>query len=175
MAEEGHNYRFGPPKGGWPNLKDSRRPKVIDLMAALEASLAEAKEARKPIDITPNTGLRLYLAGPMRGIPFYNFPEFDAGKELCRRLGIHVISPADMDRDTGFDPNQELGGFDIHAAMRRDIAVVIDPRTDGIVRLRGWEMSQGTAVEITVNQAVGGRTFDIVYDDDKMIGVEEVE
>lgn len=150
MSEEGHNYRFGPPKGGWPKLK------------------------RRPVDITPHTGLRLYLAGPMRGLPRFGFDNFDAGKELCRRLGIHVISPADLDRAEGFDPNGELGDFDLHAAMRRDIAVVIDPRTDGIVRLRGWEMSQGTAVEMTVNQAVGGRTFDIVYDGDEMIGVEEV-
>lgn len=174
MSEEGHNYSFGPPKGGWPKLKDSRRPKVVDLMAALEDSLVAVKEARKPIDITPNVGLRLYLAGPMRGLPHFNFPEFDAGQELCHRLGIHVISPADLDRAEGFDPNGDLGDFDLHAAMRRDIAVVIDPRTDGIVRLRGWETSQGTAVEMTVNQAVGGKTFDIVYDDDKMIGVEEV-
>lgn len=119
----------------------------------------------------------LYLCGKMRGLPRFGFDNFDAARDLLKSLDIASISPADMDRALGFDPDVEgsLDGFDIHAAMRRDIAAVINPWTDGIVRIWGWRTSQGCAVEQVVNEAVGGLVFDAVYDEDEtLIGIEEV-
>ena len=46
---------------------------------------------------------RLYIAGPMRGIPQYNFPVFDAARDKAIALGWDAVSPADLDRANGFD------------------------------------------------------------------------
>lgn len=118
----------------------------------------------------------LYLAGPMTGYKYFNFPAFDEAAGLLRGLGIECLNPAEVDRSIGVTGENEDGstgyGDAYHAAMRRDIPLVM--RCDGIVRLRGWEASRGARVEATVNEAVGGRVFDVVYDGDDMIGVEEV-
>ena len=50
----------------------------------------------------------LYLAGPMRGIAFYNFPMFDRVAAALRDVGYEVINPADEDRkEDDFDPTFE--------------------------------------------------------------------
>ena len=46
----------------------------------------------------------VYIAGKMRGITYYNFPEFDAARDRLTALGFEVLSPADMDRKAGLDP-----------------------------------------------------------------------
>jgi hypothetical protein len=38
----------------------------------------------------------IYLAGPMRGRKFFNFPAFDAARDILLSQGYEVISPADM-------------------------------------------------------------------------------
>lgn len=42
--------------------------------------------------------MRVYLAGPMRGLPQFNFPAFDAGAATLEALGHEVFNPADRDR-----------------------------------------------------------------------------
>ncbi len=113
--------------------------------------------------------MRLYIAGPMRGYPLWNFPAFDAAAEFLARLGIGAVYPADMDRAIGVDETQadDAGSFglaDFHAAMRRDIPAVL--ACDGILLLEGWEGSTGANIERTVNQAVGGREFRALYAED---------
>jgi hypothetical protein len=44
---------------------------------------------------------RVYIAGPMRGIPEFNFPAFDAAAR-GRAMGLEIISPAELDRAHGF-------------------------------------------------------------------------
>ena len=55
--------------------------------------------------------LTVYVAGPMRGKKFFNFPAFDDAKEDLESQGFSVISPADLDRAVGFDP-EILDGFE---------------------------------------------------------------
>ncbi|MHB1846903.1 MAG: DUF4406 domain-containing protein, partial [Deltaproteobacteria bacterium] len=38
------------------------------------------------------------MAGPMRGLPDYNFSAFDAARDFLAGLGHDVVSPADIDR-----------------------------------------------------------------------------
>jgi hypothetical protein len=68
--------------------------------------------------------------------------------------GHHVISPADMDREFGFEPadlpsdwdwHQTPPSFDANAAIDRDIAGV--RRADGIYFLDGWQSSKGARAE----------------------------
>jgi hypothetical protein len=96
----------------------------------------------------------IYLAEPMSGKPLYNFPEFDIWRDELVAMGHAVISPADMDREIGFDPkcfppdwdwNTIPATFDMEAAMDRDIAGV--RRCNAVFMMPGWECSRGAFAE----------------------------
>lgn len=101
-------------------------------------------------------GLVVYIAGPMRGIPLFNFPAFDKAKAILEERGHKVISPADLDRDSGFDPlkvsaNYEWSGFaneELRDAIRRDLEAI--QKCDAIYMLAGWEDSTGATAERAV-------------------------
>ena len=74
----------------------------------------------------------------MRGKKWFNFPGFDWAKECLTRAGWEVISPADLDREIGFDvknlpPDTDWNdvsklGFDLKAAIQRnDLLAAQDP------------------------------------------------
>ena len=95
----------------------------------------------------------LYVAGPMRSLPFYNFPAFhDAAKDL-RGRGYNVLNPAEHDEEQGFDPERSsIESFDLANAMHWDISAVL--RCDTMVLLPGWESSKGVQIELTVARAI---------------------
>lgn len=102
----------------------------------------------------------LYIAGPMTGIPEFNFPAFDAAAAKYRALGYAIISPAEHDRDNGLDVTgmtgdvAELAGkFDLAEALLWDLARVAE--CDGIVLLEGWERSSGARAELALAAALG--------------------
>ena len=87
-----------------------------------------------------------YLAGPMRGIDQFNFPAFDAAQVTLEYHGWSVLSPAQMDRDIGFDETRNsLDGFDMAAAIDRDIDAI--KACDALVLLPGHEKSRGATAE----------------------------
>src|ERR1700756_2611003 len=95
----------------------------------------------------------IYLAGPMRGLPNFNFHEFDDAAEMLRMKGWRVYSPAEHDRASGFDPQMgTLNGFDIKKAFRWDIRAIL--RSDAIYMLRDWEASKGAQTEHAVATAL---------------------
>lgn len=109
--------------------------------------------------------MKLYIAGPMRGLPNYNFPMFDWARDHLNLMGIGAISPADHDRELGFVT--EVAGvvettdtFDINTVMRWDLAQVAG--ADGILLLPGWEDSSGARHERYVAEACGLRIFHFV-------------
>lgn len=115
---------------------------------------------------------KFYIAGPMRGLPQFNFPAFDAASQVGRDLGYHVISPADMDRDSGFK-EQEADAADKAADMtkefvKRDVDALlslIPEMGDGIALLPGWEKSTGAVAEFFIARwlklkVVDARTFE---------------
>lgn len=90
----------------------------------------------------------IYIAGPMTGYPEFNFSAFDAARNNLER-DWNVISPADMDRDLGFDPSSnEVTSDFLHDAMRRDIDAVM--RVDAVYALAGWEQSKGAQAEVAL-------------------------
>jgi hypothetical protein len=91
----------------------------------------------------------------------YNFPAFDAARDLLYRRyrsdTITVVSPADLDRQNGFDetkgdPNNTPPKV-IHEAMRRDIEALLT--CDKVVVLDKWEHSNGACLEVAIAKALG--------------------
>ena len=107
----------------------------------------------------------IYIAGPMRGIDQFNFPAFDAARDRFLAWGYNVISPADMDRQAGFDPLSSLEPADSGAlgeVILRDVQAITgslrpfsDVHHDAIALLPGWEKSRGAAVEVALGKFLG--------------------
>lgn len=104
--------------------------------------------------------MKVYIAGPMRGIPGFNFPAFhDAAKRL-RSWGHEVVSPAAHDEGDGFDftactGNEDLAalGFSLRDALMWDLAQVAE--CDAVYLLYGWDRSRGAKAELATAAALG--------------------
>lgn len=122
-------------------------------------SLGRAEE----IQVTKKRG-KVYIAGKMRGVRLYNFPEFDRVGGLLLNAGFEVVSPADLDRAHGFDPwelpeshdwSSTPEGFDLKAAFHRDIQALAD--CTHILLLDGWTGSVGARCEYFAAKWLGLR------------------
>lgn len=96
---------------------------------------------------------RVYLAGPMTGLPRWNFPAFESAAFRLRLHGFDVWSPAERDLEIGFDPASDGEGFDLRAALEADVEALLG--CDVIALLPGWEDSPGVAIEILAGEGVG--------------------
>jgi hypothetical protein len=104
--------------------------------------------------------MKLYLAGPMRGIDQFNFPAFHTAAQELRSYGATVVSPAEHDEEQGFDPTlNSLDGFDLAAALSWDLTQILH-EVDAIALLPGWEASSGVAAEVATARAVGKEVFE---------------
>lgn len=103
--------------------------------------------------------MRIYLAGPMSGVPEHNFPAFRSAGDELRTLGYDVVSPVEMDEAEGFDaataPDVAPGSQEWNRFLARDVMVVADPATEAVVVLPGWERSRGACLEVHVARALG--------------------
>lgn len=88
---------------------------------------------------------RIYLSGPMTGLPEYNFPAFFAEAERLRGLGFDVVNPAEINPDGGT----------WEECMRRDVALLVT--CDHVATLPGWDKSQGAQLEVYIADRLGIR------------------
>lgn len=105
--------------------------------------------------------MKIYLAGPMRGLPEFNFPAFDAATDTLRAMGHEVFNPAERDRSSGFDVAGMSGhenlaelGFSLREALAADTEY-ISKSAEAIALLPGWERSSGVAAEVALANALG--------------------
>lgn len=113
--------------------------------------------------------MKLYISGPMRGIPAYNFPAFDSLADYLRSRNYEYINPADHDREVDPDCEQRpdfatgdpsLANLDnFHQLLGWDLAQIASPECDGVVMLPGWENSTGAQHERYVAEACGKAVF----------------
>ena len=98
--------------------------------------------------------MKIYIAGPMRGYPEYNFPAFEEAENRLQILGHEVKSPHRMDLEIGFDPRQDAWTQeDSYKAIRRDVEAII--WCDVVVMLPGWDRSVGARAEHGIGQWAG--------------------
>ena len=89
--------------------------------------------------------MRIYLSGPMTGMPEMNFPAFHATAERIRALGHQVINPAEInpaDTDKTW-----------HECMRDDLREMLS--CDCIALLDGWTKSDGAMLELQIAHRLG--------------------
>jgi nucleoside 2-deoxyribosyltransferase len=99
--------------------------------------------------------LKLYLAGPMTGIPKFNFPTFEAWCVKLRAVGFEVLSPHEADpgetqriawtSETGDPAELPPGDGPLETALRNVEGV---GGCDGVALIDGWHKSSGTVHEI---------------------------
>lgn len=108
--------------------------------------------------------MRVYLAGPMTGIPAMNFHAFDAAAADLRARGYDVVSPSELD-----DPEDRaaaLGSEDGDLSklesgkswgdfLARDVKLIADEGIEAIVVLPDWEQSRGARLETFVGRLCG--------------------
>lgn len=105
--------------------------------------------------------MKIYLAGPMRGIKDFNFPAFMSAATMLRSLGHTVFNPAERDIERDKEENRESTwqsedgdiaaaealGFDRRKAITDDLMYIIN-EAEGIALLPGWELSKGANAEL---------------------------
>lgn len=108
--------------------------------------------------------MKIYLAGPMRGIPNFNFPAFDHAAAKLRLQGFEVFSPAERDRKaygqgiennpTGDEALVTNPACTINDCMSADCEWICR-HADAIALLPGWEKSSGANAELALAKALG--------------------
>lgn len=79
---------------------------------------------------------RIYLAGPMSGLPDFNYPAFHAAAAVLRAQGHHVENPAE-------NPAPTCGTWQGYMRMSlRQISAC-----DCLCMLPGWRASRGARIE----------------------------
>jgi hypothetical protein len=89
--------------------------------------------------------MRVYIAGPMSGLPDFNYPAFFTAEEELRGAGHQPVNPARL-----WNGCESPTWADY---MRRGIEDVLT--CEGIALLPGWGRSQGARLERKVAKALG--------------------
>lgn len=116
--------------------------------------------------------MKLYTAGPMTGIPQFNYPAFIKAAEDLRALGHEVISPAELDDPADraaalASPNGLMSEFNSASSqtwgdfLARDVKLLADDGIEAIVVLPGWKQSRGARLETFVAYMCGLPIYDL--------------
>ncbi len=116
----------------------------------------------------------VYICGPMRGKPWYNFSAFDQVKNNLIANGFKVISPADLDRAAGFDPDDlpedtdwdefPEGAGMLDDVIKRDVEAIM--KADALFCMHGYEWSTGCFAERAL---ASWRGVEVFYDMDDLL------
>ncbi|SEI17012.1 DUF4406 domain-containing protein [Pseudomonas asplenii] len=91
---------------------------------------------------------RVYLCGPMTGLPDCNYPAFHAEAARLRDLGHHVENPAE-------NPKPVRDKWELY--MRMSIPQMLT--CDTVATLPGWEQSKGARLEVEIATQLGLRVI----------------
>lgn len=105
--------------------------------------------------------MRVYVAGPMTGLPGFNFDAFHRAEALLVVHGYEVFNPARKDLEKGFNPAGLTGhenltdlGFDLREALGMDTAWICE-HAEAVYMLPGWAGSKGATAERALALALG--------------------
>lgn len=95
--------------------------------------------------------LKIYVAGPMTGLPGHNLEAFDAADRVLSALGYVVINPA---RHNRAHPGESWEKY-----MR--LAILDVMMAQGVALLNGWEASKGAKLEWRIATTLGLPVFEL--------------
>ena len=114
--------------------------------------------------------MKIYLSGPMRGVPYFNFPRFLEETKRLRSEGHEVFCPAESDleaygQEVCNSPTGDLAdikhiSFSLREALLRDCKYICET-ADTIALLPGWEKSKGATAERALGVALGHKIMEI--------------
>jgi len=93
----------------------------------------------------PDTAMKIYLSGPITGIPDSNRPLFASVAADLRRRGYDVVSPIEHDH--------LAAGNDWSDYLRKDLRLIAD--CDAIAVLPKWNRSRGARLEVYIAITLG--------------------
>lgn len=89
--------------------------------------------------------MKLYIAGPMTGLPEFNYPAFNAAAKALAEVGYETLNPVDnvpdVEKPTWLD------------FMRMSLVQI--SQADGLAVLPGWQDSRGADIEVTLANDLG--------------------
>lgn len=95
---------------------------------------------------------RIYIAGPMSGLPDLNYPAFHAMALTLRSCGYHVENPAE---------NPEPHCKSWLGYMRLAVAQLVT--CDAVLLLPGWSSSKGARIEHQLAVGLGLEIIEHVH------------
>jgi hypothetical protein len=127
----------------------------------------------------PDTTKTIYLAGPMQGIPEFNFPRFNAVAAALRKNGHTVFNPAEKDIErlghdlskgntTGSLAVANSQGFSLRQALAEDTNFIC-LEANCMVLLPGWEKSNGAQAEHRLAVALISEGMEIIYMPEELV------
>lgn len=109
---------------------------------------------------------KIYISGPMTGLPGFNFAAFDAAESALEERGWHVVSPANSSRKNGVTADSVVEGPWLRQIQEQDLSDLLSCKA--IYMLKGWRKSKGASAEFHVATWLG---LEIQYEE----GAEAVE
>ena len=97
----------------------------------------------------------LYIAGPMTGLPAFNYPAFEKAAGDLIAAGYEVLSPHTIDATEDTEPGSQTWEW----YMRRALSMML--RCDGVALLPGWRKSRGALIEVRLAEDVGMRLWSV--------------
>jgi len=90
--------------------------------------------------------MKIYLSGPMNGMPELNFSVFTVEAKRLRNAGHSVFNPC----EEAPHPDWQWAEWIIS-----DLIVLMSGDFDAVALLPGWENSRGCAVEVAFAKGLG--------------------
>lgn len=106
-----------------------------------------------------NSGKRvhLYLAGPMTGLPEFNYPAFHAAATNAACEGFIVHNPASLNLRAESAEHRDAWAYCMKQALKMMM------QCDAILMLDGWADSKGAKIEWNLAQQLN---FQVYYEGD---------
>ena len=89
--------------------------------------------------------MKVYISGPMTGIPDFNYPAFNFAAKCLRCEGLEVVNPVEVQISK---PSPEWADY-----LKADIRELVT--CDEMRTLEGWEKSRGACLEVDIARRLG--------------------
>lgn len=87
--------------------------------------------------------MKLYIAGPVSGLPDNNAKAFKTAALALSSKGYDTVNPLDLTHDS----------MSWEECMRSSIKAMLD--CEGVALLDGWQLSRGTYLEMNLAHSLG--------------------